>query len=111
MKSRLPRTPNRLDPIPGRSSLDEQTLAMIVSLASEVTVLRARLDTCERLLVAARVLAPGAVDSFSPDAAAQAERDGLRQHTLNKVFRPLREAALADVAAASHATGGMEMQA
>ncbi|WP_049974277.1 hypothetical protein [Azospirillum sp. B4] len=83
---------------------------MIVSLASEVTVLRARLDTCERLLVAAKVLAPGAIDTFSPDEAAQAERDGMRQHTLNKVFRPLQEAALADLAAASRPTVATEIQ-
>ncbi|MDE1150819.1 MAG: hypothetical protein PW843_30075 [Azospirillaceae bacterium] len=79
---------------------------MIVSLASEATILRARLDACERLLVASGVLAPGAVDEFSPDAAAQVERDRMRQHILAKVFRPLQEAAQADLASVSNPSTG-----
>lgn len=97
----LPRTPNRLDPIPGRRSLDDQTLAMIVSLASEVTILRARLDAAERLLTAANIFAPDAVDNFTPDAAAQAARERQRQHSMAKIFRPLREAAAIDLATLS----------
>lgn len=95
-RTALPRTPNRLDPIEGSRPLDEQFLAMIVALASEVTVLRARLDASERLLAASGALAPGAVDAFEPDAAASAERDGLRQQAMEKIFRPLREGAMAD---------------
>ena len=72
---------------------------MIVSLTSEVTVLRARLDACERLLVAGGSLPAGGVDSFDPDPAVQAERDAQRQQILQKVFRPMREAALAELAA------------
>lgn len=98
---RLPRTPKRLDAIPGRSAHDEQNLAMIVSLASEVTILRARLDVCERLLIAANIFSPDAVDTFSPDAAAQQAREHMRLHSMNKIFRPLQEAALADLAVLS----------
>lgn len=101
----LPRTPNRLDPIPGRRTLDDQTLAMIVSLASEVTILRARLDACERLLTAANIFPPEAVDNFTPDEAAQAARERQRQHSMAKIFRPLREAAAADLAALSNDEG------
>jgi len=89
----LPRTPNRLDPIEGSRALDEQMLGMIVALASEVTVLRARLDAAERLLAENGALPPGAVDGYEPDDAAQQERAALREATMNKVFRPLREAA------------------
>lgn len=95
-RSPLPRTPHRLDPIDGARPMDEQLLAMIVALTSEVTVLRARLDACERLLAAGGALAPGAVDGFAPDAEAEAVREGLRRATLEKVFRPLREAAEAE---------------
>lgn len=95
----LPRTPNRLDAIDGSRAMDEQLLAMIVGLTSELTVLRARLDACERLLGASGALPPGAVDAFEPDAQAAAEREGLRKKTLEKVFRPLREAAQAELAA------------
>lgn len=93
----LPKTPNRLDAISGSRPLDEQLLGMIVGLTSEVTVLRARLDACERLLVAGGSLEPGAIDSFEPEGDAQAEREAQRRATLEKVFRPLREAALAEL--------------
>lgn len=96
----LPRTPNRLDPIEGSRPLDEQLMGMIVALASEVTVLRARLDATERLLAEGGVLAPGIVDGYEPDEAAQQERAALRDATMNKVFRPLREAAQKDLEAA-----------
>ncbi|WP_157573235.1 hypothetical protein [Novosphingobium sp. AAP83] len=94
----LPRTPHRLDPIDGARAMDEQLLAMVVGLTSEVTILRARLDAAERLLEASGVLAPGAVDGFEPDAEAEAARERQRRATVDKVFRPLREAALAELA-------------
>lgn len=96
----LPRTPNRLDPIDGSRTMDEQLLAMIVGLTSEVTVLRARLDACERVLTASGVLVSGAIDGFEPDPEAAVEREALRKATLAKVFRPLREAAEADLVTA-----------
>lgn len=93
----LPRMPHRLDPIEGSRALDEQFMGMIVSLASEVTVLRARLDAAERLLVQGGALPAGAIDGYEPDDAAQKEREALRLATVNKVFRPLREAAQRDL--------------
>jgi hypothetical protein len=90
----LPRKPNRLDAIERARDLDEQMLGMIVGLASEVTVLRARLDACERLLVAGGALEEGAIDRFEPDESASATRELLRKQAMYKIFRPLREAAL-----------------
>jgi hypothetical protein len=95
----LPRTPNHLETIPGREARDEQLLGMIVALTSEVTILRARLDACERLLVASGALAEGAVDRFDPDPAAAAQRERARQHTIAKVMRPMKELARAELAA------------
>ena len=93
-----PQTPKGLAAIPGQQPGDEQTLSMIVALASEVTIIRARLDTCERLLTAKGVLEAGAVEAFQPDAEAQVARDGLRQRTMRKVFRAMQETAAADLA-------------
>jgi hypothetical protein len=101
----LPRTPNKLDPIPGRAATDEQTLGMIMGLLSEITVLRARQDACERLLVSAGLLPPGAVDSFDPDPAAQAEREALRKRSIAKVLRPMQELAEQELAALTTETG------
>lgn len=93
--------PNRLDPIDGSRDLDEQMLSMIVSLVSEVSILRARLDACERLLVGHGVLPQGAIDAFEPDAKGQEERDAQRRHIIAKVLRPLTEAAAREAEAAS----------
>lgn len=95
----LPRTPKRLDPIPGRDARDEQTMGMILALTSEITILRARLDACERLLADAKLLPAGAIDGFSPDAAAQAEREALRTRTIAKVLRPMQELAAQELSA------------
>lgn len=92
------RTPKRLASIPGQRSFDAQTLSMIVALASEVTVLRARLDTCERLLIGAGILQEGAIDGFSPSPDAQAQREVLRQNAMTKIFRSMIEVSEADLA-------------
>jgi hypothetical protein len=96
----LPRLPKRLDQIEGSRALDEQFMGMIVALASEVTVLRARLDAAERLLIQGGALPAGSIDNYEPDDVAQQEREALRLATVNKVFRPLREAAQQDLATA-----------
>lgn len=98
MMRRLPRTPKRMLAIPGSGRLDEPTMAMILALTSEVTILRARLDACERLLVEAEIFSATAIDSFSPNEMAQAERERLRTRTLTKVLRPLTELAQQDLA-------------
>jgi hypothetical protein len=101
MTTPLPTTPKGLATIPGQRLVDAQTMSMIVALASQQTVMRARIDACERLLVENAVLAPGAIDAFVPDATAQAERDLLRQQSMTKIFRALHEAGEADLAALS----------
>lgn len=95
---RLPRTPKALDPIPGYRPQDEQAMAMILALASELAVTRARLDACERLLVAAGVLGAGAVDGYSPDPMAAAEREALRTRSIAKILRPVHELAERELA-------------
>ncbi|MFZ2998628.1 hypothetical protein [Sphingobium sp.] len=95
----MTRSTKRLLPIPGLASADEQTMAMIVALTSEVTVLRARLDAFERIAEVAGLVSRSDIDAFVPDAAADVERAALRRRTLSRVFRALREAGEADLAA------------
>ena len=52
----------------------------------------------------AGLLPPGAIDSFDPDAAAQAEREALRKRTIAKVLRPMQELAEQELAALSTET-------
>lgn len=91
----------RLLSIPGQSRSEEQSMAMIVALTSEVTVLRARLDAFERLAQASGVVTQAAIDGFVPNAGADAERAALRARTLRRVFRSMREAAAEDLIAAN----------
>jgi hypothetical protein len=55
--------------------------------------LRSRLDTLERLADQAGVIDRSAIETFAPDAAAETEREALRSRLIDKVFRPLRDAA------------------
>lgn len=67
-------------------------MAMIVALTSEIAVLRARLDSFERLNGAAGGISSDQIDAFVPDAAAEGERTAQRQKLLRRVFRVLSEA-------------------
>lgn len=86
--------------IPGLSPGEDRLLAMVAALASELSVTRERLDTLERLVEAAGVIPPGAVEAFAPSPKQSAERDTLRRRLIARIFRPLREHA------ARHATQG-----
>lgn len=104
MTTPLPTTPKGLATIPGQRLVDSQTMSMIVALASQQTVMRARMDACERLLIENGALTPGAIDAYVPDTVAQVERDALRQHAMTKVFRALHEAGEAELATLSNTT-------
>ena len=80
--------------ITGLSVIEDQALAMIAALASEVSVARERIDTLERLLEERGTLSRAAIDAYRPDDTAATEREGLRQRLIAKIFRPLRDAAL-----------------
>ncbi|MFC0204595.1 hypothetical protein [Novosphingobium soli] len=80
-------------PIPGLAESEDQVLAMIAALASELAVARERIDTLERLLAERGVLEMQAVERYAPAVPAQAERDVLRRRIIAKVFQPLRDSA------------------
>jgi len=65
--------------------------AMLTALLGEVSVIRERLDTHERLLEKAGLFGKDAVDAWLPDAEAEAERAPIRERMMNRVLRYLEE--------------------
>ena len=68
-------------------------LAIVTALAGEVSVIRERLDTHERLAAEGKVATPKAIESFEPDAAVEDERELWRAGYLSRVYRVLDFAA------------------
>ena len=64
-------------------------LAIVTALAAEVSVIRERLDTHERLAAEGKVATPEAIESFQPDAALEDERELWRSGYLSRVYRVL----------------------
>ena len=87
-----PAEPHLRRPIAGLDPAEDRLLAMIAALASEVTMLRQRIDTVERLAEAAGVFSRADIEAFAPSPEAGAERDALRRRAIEKIFRPLRDA-------------------
>jgi hypothetical protein len=80
-------------PIPGEDPEIVRLSEMVMTLLSHVAVLTERLDTVERLLEAHTPVSRDAIESYAPDAAAQAERDAKRRALIATTLRPLRIAA------------------
>ena len=68
----------------------DHLLAMISTLAAELTVLRARLDTHERLAGERGVFDRDAVENYAPNSDALAQRQLDTQAIVERVFEPLR---------------------
>jgi hypothetical protein len=83
--------PHLRRPIPGLDPTEDHLLGMIAALASEVTILRERIDTLERLTESAGVLSRQDIETFTPTPEASTERDALRRRSIEKIFRPLRD--------------------
>ncbi len=69
----------------------DQLMAIVVALTAEVSVAFERIDTLERLLAQAGVLAPDAVEKFAADDAAAAERFRRREALIERVFQVLNQ--------------------
>ncbi|MFL2770726.1 MAG: hypothetical protein ACJZ9F_06935 [Rhodospirillaceae bacterium] len=70
---------------------NDQLFAMVMALTVEVSVLRERLDTQERVSEANGGISTEDIETYNPDNAALADRGALRNRILHKVFRVLRE--------------------
>ena len=65
----------------------DQLFAMVLALVSEVSVVRERLDTVERLLDTSGMLNRSLIEGYRPDAAAGHERGLATQAYISRVMR------------------------
>ncbi len=66
--------------------LTDQLLSMVMALAGEVSVLRERLDTIERLAGEKGIFSATDIDAYQPDAEALEARDKWRADFLDRVL-------------------------
>jgi hypothetical protein len=69
----------------------DKVLAITMTLAGEVSVLRERLDTIERLLETKGLLARQEIESYRPGEQAAEEREHWRVEYLDRILRVVRE--------------------
>ncbi len=65
----------------------DKLLAMLMGLAGEVSVLRDRLDTVERLAEQNRLFTRAEIENYQPDEAALKERAARRELFLGEITR------------------------
>ena len=78
---------------------------MVTALTGELAITRERLDTLERLVEKAAILARDDIESFEASPEQAEQRHGIRHRLIAKVFRPLRDAAERDAANARKKAG------
>ena len=90
-KIELPRVAKGKKPI----YLDERSIdnlmAMIMTLTQEISVLRDRLDTIEKLLVDKKSITLEDIETFEPDDDLIKERKDRRQMLLKRVLLPINK--------------------
>jgi hypothetical protein len=64
----------------------DQLFAVVTALTAEISVAFDRIDTLEKLLAQAGVIAADAVESFAPDETVNEARLGKREELLQRVF-------------------------
>jgi len=69
----------------------DRAVMMILALAAEVSALRERLDTHERLAAAEELPRPDAVEAYAPTDAVETARAAARRSLIDRVTRVLLE--------------------
>lgn len=69
----------------------DQMHAIIIALATEVSVLTDRFDTLERVLEEKGSATRADIESWQPDEAAWEERRQQREQLIRRLFRTVRE--------------------
>jgi hypothetical protein len=69
----------------------DKLVSIVMSLAGELSVVRERLDTVERLAAAKGLFTSEEIDGFDIDAATDAERETWRAQFLERILWVMRE--------------------
>jgi hypothetical protein len=69
----------------------DRTLSILMALVGEVSVLRERLDTVERLLDAKGSISRADIDAYEPDRTAGHERGMLTREYIARVMRGVQQ--------------------
>jgi hypothetical protein len=89
----------------------DELLGIVLGLTQEVSVLRDRLDSVERLLDAKGTVTRAELEAYVPDAAAAAERAQVRNDYVQRVFRVIRrEAGTYSTAESEQHVAGVEKE-
>ena len=75
----------------------DDLLAMVMTLAQELAVLRERCDTQERVLVSKGVLGETEIDAFEPDAAVDEAREEWRTDYIDRILHTVNARARAKI--------------
>lgn len=70
---------------------EDRMLSMLMALVGEVSVLRERLDTVERLLDTNGTLSRADIEAYAPDAVAARERGEMIRDYIARVMRGLQQ--------------------
>lgn len=69
----------------------DKLLAIVMALAVEVSVLRERLDTLERLVRDKGILSLEEIETYQPDEGAAREREQWRAEYIARILRAIEE--------------------
>ena len=89
-KPRIARTAKGRKPQYFSDPAIDKLLAIVMTLAGELSVTRERLDTLERLLAREGILQQGALDQFEPDQNDLQERSEARADYLERILRTVQ---------------------
>lgn len=69
----------------------DKLLGIIMALAGEVSVLRERLDTVERVLEIKGIISPSEIETYQPDEKISEQREQWRTEYISRILRILEE--------------------
>jgi hypothetical protein len=85
------KTPKGQRPVYLNNPQEDKMLGIIMALAGEVSVLRERLDTVERLLETKGILSTVDIENYQPDERISEQREQWRIEYIARILRILEE--------------------